>query len=184
MKLQIYFENEFNEHLNIIKTKKINNFKTENKKTKFNKQSPRSIKSKENKKIINKMFWAKEKHESLLKNHQLSKIEIDFDSIGNKTINELAIDLPKSKAISLSIIRKKSKKYRYANENTIINEEIWHYIQYYVKNAYELKIRREKVEKSISFGPIYNRYKKTEKFKPSLGMPGNYAKLIFIGAKT
>ena len=55
------------------------------------------------------MFWAKEKHESLLKNHQLSKIEIDFDSIGNKTINELAIDLPKSKAILLSIIRKKSK---------------------------------------------------------------------------
>ena len=45
MKLQIYFENEFNEHLNIIKTKKINNFKTENKKTKFNKQSPSKTKT-------------------------------------------------------------------------------------------------------------------------------------------
>jgi hypothetical protein len=180
MKLQIYFDNEFNKYYNLINSKKTFNNKKENIKIDSKKINKGIVKSKANKKVKEKMIIAKGKLENPPKKDTISKQLIDYDSIKNKSINEIAIELNQPQKRLLLLLSKKNNKYLNANEDTLINEEIWEYLQDYLKNAYKLKISREKLEKSISTNPN----KKAQKFKASSGRPGNYAKLILIRTKT
>jgi hypothetical protein len=180
MKLQIYFDNEFNKYYNLINSKKIINTKKENNKIDSKKINKRSIKSDANKKVKEKIIIAKGKRDNPSKKHTLSKQLIDFDSIKNKSINEIAIELNQPNKRLLLLLSKKNNKYLNANEDTLINEEIWEYLHDYLKNSYKLKVSREKLEKTICSNPN----KKAQKFKASSGRPGNYAKLILIRTKT
>jgi hypothetical protein len=154
LNLQIYFDNEFNQNFKLINSKKI------------------SKNISVNKKIDSK---------------NIQKDGIRSIAIKNKSIYEVAKMLNQTTERLISIIIRKNNKYLNVNGDTLINEEILECLQDFVKMKFEreknekkMKGRREKIEKLESF----NSKKMDQKFKPSLGRPGNYAKLIYIRTKT
>lgn len=154
LNLQIYFDNEFNQNFKLINSKKI------------------SKNISVNKKIDSK---------------NIQKDGFRSITIKNKSIYEVAKMLNQTTERLISIIIRKNNKYLNVNGDTLINEEILECLQDFVKMKFEreknekkMKGRREKIEKLESF----NSKKKDQKFKPSLGRPGNYAKLIYIRTKT
>jgi hypothetical protein len=154
LNLQIYFDNEFKQNFKLINSKKI------------------SKNISVNKKIDSK---------------NIQKDGFRSIAIKNKSIYEVAKMLNQTTERLISIIIRKNNKYLNVNGDTLINEEILECLQDFVKMKFEreknkkkMKGRREKIEKLESF----NSKKMDQKFKPSLGRPGNYAKLIYIRTKT
>jgi hypothetical protein len=109
-----------------------------------------------------------------------NKNQLSFEMVKDKSIEEISKFVNQSTSRLISLIQKKTNNLNILSSNSIVDETIWNIAYHFLQNSYNLKIRHEKSLTNMS----ENANKKASKFKPSMGKPGNYSKLIYIKTKT
>jgi hypothetical protein len=187
LKLQLYFLQLFEDNLVQISIQK------DNKPIKSRKNyNPHNILPSDKKKEKNISSFTKSKINSRLnvsvKDKKLKKNEatlqninlLSFAMVKDKSIEEISKFINQSTSRLISLIQKKTNNLNILSSNTILDETIWNIAYHFLQNSYKLKVRHEKSLTNMG----ENANKKTSKFKPSMGKPGNYSKLIYIKTKT
>jgi hypothetical protein len=161
LKLQLYFKKLVEENLGSIESKIKNKPVTK----KIDKIQNNTLKKVKNKTISTK------------KQEFINRYVLTYDMLENKTIEEVSVIVGQSSKRLLLLINKFNSN---IDINSIFDKPLWSDTKEILSRWYKLKVRHNSNDNSM----IDNVNKKILKFKPSLGIPGNYSKLIYIRSKT
>lgn len=101
-------------------------------------------------------------------------------------IRELSVFINMPESVLISIIKQKIKN-KDISHKYILEEKDVYQLSPFLENAYSIKIRKEKEEKMFNQAVKnagYYRKLMEERFKPSMGIEGDYHRLIYIPTKT
>lgn len=101
-------------------------------------------------------------------------------------IRDLSVFIHMAESVLISIIKQKIIDKNISHEYILREKDVYKLLPF-LENAYNIKVRKEKEEKMFNHAVKtagYYRKLMEEKFKPSMGIEGDYHRLIYIPTKT